>query len=239
VTTYRAEIGEDNLVGLKDNLDRILASKTTDQQYERFLSRFEKKPTVPGTLLNWVCRDDEDYLDLDDDRLDLNPAQSDGAPEPNESESRVAEFMALRQLDAGSRPEVQWHPLSRLPLIAQLIDEGVKDANTQHDLLLQGEKKPYLFDDETIDRIILVYLETLDFVEIYQEQLDRWKKEKLTKKQDAELVRLVEQCRYLKVLAMAILAMADQIAAATIDKIIGMDEAELALKVLLGEIPLT
>jgi len=31
--------------------------------------------------------------------------------------------------------------------------------------------------------------------------------------------------------------MVDRIAAATIDQIIGMDEAELGLKVLLGEIP--
>lgn len=83
----------------------------------------------------------------------------------------------------------------------------------------------------------MAHLETLDFVEIYIEQLERWQKEKPTKKQQVEIARLLEQSQYLKRLTTAVLSLADSIAAATIDQIIGMDEAELGLKVLLGEIP--
>ncbi len=48
VTTFRADIGKENLAGMKDNLNRILDSRTTEEQYERFLTKFEKSPTVPG-----------------------------------------------------------------------------------------------------------------------------------------------------------------------------------------------
>jgi hypothetical protein len=238
VTTFRADIGKENLAGLKDNLDRILDSETTEEQYEGFLTKFEKSPTVVGELVTWVCQDDEDYLDLIDDRLDLNPTEPDSDLESEFTGSRVEAIRALRKEKLGSQPEIQWHPISRLPLIAQLIDGNVNDVKEQHDLLVEGQDKPYLFDDDTIDRIILVHLEALDLVEIYIEQQVRRQKEKLTKKQQAEVARLLDQSQYLKRLATSALDMADRIAAATIDQIIGMDEAELGLKVLLGEIPM-
>lgn len=237
VTTFSADIGKENLAGMKDNLDRILDSETTDEQYERFLAKFKKRPTVAGELVTWVCQDDEDYLDLIEDRLDLSPSAPDSDFEYESTGSRVEAIRALRKEKLGSQPEIQWHPISRLPLIAQLIDGNVEDMKSQHDLLVEGQDKPYLFDDDTIDRVILVHLEALDLVEIYIEQQVRWQKEKLTKKQQAEVARLLEQGQYLKRLATAALDMADRIAAATIDQIIGMDEAELGLKFLLGEIP--
>ncbi len=237
VTAFRADIGKENLAGLKDNLDRILDSETTDEQYEQFLAKFKRKPTVPGLLMNWVCQDDEDYLDLIDDRLDLSPGGPDSDLVPEFTGSRVEAIRALRKEKLGPQPEIQWHPISRLPLIAQLIDGNVEDVKSQHDLLVKGLDKPYLFDDDTIDQVILVNLEALDLVDICIEQQCRWQKEKLTKKQQAEVAQLQEQSQYLKRLANAALDMADRIADATIDQIIGMDEAELGLKVLLGEIP--
>lgn len=82
VSAFRADIGEENLVGLKDNLKRILDSETTEEQYERFLTRFEKRPTVPGVLVNWVCRGADEYLDLTEDRFDLNPGEPHSGSSP-------------------------------------------------------------------------------------------------------------------------------------------------------------
>jgi hypothetical protein len=166
----------------------------------------------------------------------LNPGEPHSGSSPEFTGSRVEYLSSRRKEKLGPLPEIQWHPVSRLPLISQVIDNNVMTVKSQHDLLVEGQDKPYLFDDETIDRIIIAELETLEFVEIYTEQLGRWQKEKLTKKQQAEVARLLEQSQYLKRLATAILSMADSIAAATIDQIIALDEAELALKVLLGEI---
>jgi hypothetical protein len=73
-TAFRSKIGRDSLAALKANLARIRHSRTTDAQYRKAVSSFERNPDPPGTLLNWVCGDDAGYLDLTADRLDLNPA---------------------------------------------------------------------------------------------------------------------------------------------------------------------
>lgn len=75
-TAFRSEIGEENLAGLKTNLPRIQRSTTTDMQYRKAVAQFERNPDPAGTLLDWVCRDNIEYLDLTKDRLDLNPVQA-------------------------------------------------------------------------------------------------------------------------------------------------------------------
>ena len=75
VTAFRSEIGRGNLAGLRTNLRQIRGSTTTDAQYQRALARFRKHPDPPGQVLNWVCRDNVDYLDLTQDRLEMNPAR--------------------------------------------------------------------------------------------------------------------------------------------------------------------
>jgi hypothetical protein len=132
--------------------------------------------------------------------------------------------------------EIIWQPLSRLPLIAHIIDESVIDAENQQKLLIEGREKPHVFDDALVDRIKYLYIEKLQFIDIYFAQIERWKKETLTTDEDFELARLAKQCERLKPLVNSILALAEEIGTQTIDKILGMDDAELALKVLLGEI---
>jgi hypothetical protein len=72
-TAFRSEIGEENLAGLKTNLPRIQRSVTTDAQYRKAVSDFQRNPEPPGVMLHWVCRDNAEYLDLTRDRLDLTP----------------------------------------------------------------------------------------------------------------------------------------------------------------------
>jgi hypothetical protein len=73
-TAFKAEVGEYDLGGILPFLDRIMASKTTDRQYEKAVASFTKNPEPPGTMLNWVCRDKAEYLDLTGDTFVLNPA---------------------------------------------------------------------------------------------------------------------------------------------------------------------
>ncbi|MFK7979152.1 MAG: hypothetical protein AB8G86_04165 [Saprospiraceae bacterium] len=75
VSTYKADIGQENLAGLRDNFPKIQAATTTDEQYNKGLHHFHKAPDTEGKLLNWVCRDTMDFLDLSkaENRLDLNP----------------------------------------------------------------------------------------------------------------------------------------------------------------------
>lgn len=72
-TAFRSDMGQENLVGLKTNLPHIQNARTTDVQYREVLSIFERNPQPAGPLLKWVCRDHVEYLDLTENRLDLNP----------------------------------------------------------------------------------------------------------------------------------------------------------------------
>jgi hypothetical protein len=74
VTTFRAEIGQDNLAGITANLARLQRSTTTETQYRNAVAAFEKHPEPAGVMLHWVCHDHIEYLDLTRDRLELTPA---------------------------------------------------------------------------------------------------------------------------------------------------------------------
>ena len=73
-TAFRTEIGQETLTYLKSNFSRIMNSKTTERQYRQALTNFSSNPHPKGIMLNWVCRDQIEYLDLTKDRMALTPA---------------------------------------------------------------------------------------------------------------------------------------------------------------------
>jgi hypothetical protein len=77
VTAFSANRGHGShtdMAGLKRNLPRILRAEPTDGHYQEALARFRANPQPPGKLLNWVCQDNIQYLDLTTDRLEMTPA---------------------------------------------------------------------------------------------------------------------------------------------------------------------
>lgn len=75
LTAFRSEINENCLWGLKDNFSRIEQSSTTEEEYLQTLSSFKENPYPKGDMLNWVCNDDIEYIDLFKYRFDLNPSK--------------------------------------------------------------------------------------------------------------------------------------------------------------------
>jgi hypothetical protein len=73
MTAFRTEIGQGTLTGLIANMARIQGSTTTEHQYQQALAQFRRHPSPPGQVLEWVCHDNPDYLDLTQDRLEMNP----------------------------------------------------------------------------------------------------------------------------------------------------------------------
>ena len=73
-TIFRSECGQADLAGLQIHLPRIQRSATTDVQYQQAVSFFQKNPGPPGVLLEWVCRDRLEYLDITGDCLELTPS---------------------------------------------------------------------------------------------------------------------------------------------------------------------
>ena len=72
-TAFRADIGEDNLSQLKANWGRIQRSTTSEADYEKAVRQFRILRNPPGQVLEWVCRDNLDYLDLTRDRMEMKP----------------------------------------------------------------------------------------------------------------------------------------------------------------------
>lgn len=73
VQVFGSDVGEDSLIWLQAFLPRLLASRTTAEQYRRAVAAFSRNPQPPGQVLRWICGDDPNYLDLSGDRVELKP----------------------------------------------------------------------------------------------------------------------------------------------------------------------
>lgn len=131
------------------------------------------------------------------------------------------------------KPEPNWQPISHLPLIASMIDEQQNDAQGQYDHLLQAKSKPYVLDDDTVERVIQVYTEQLELMPIYPKQLEKWKKEnQLSSSQQREIQRSHKQVRKWEQTVIAILSLANKLKEGTIEKVLSKDDFEVGLEVL-------
>ncbi len=73
VTTFRSQLEFSDLAGLRTNQEQFSDESCSSEQYERAVKSFTKKPDPPGQVMQWVCRNDWDYLDLAKYPLELTP----------------------------------------------------------------------------------------------------------------------------------------------------------------------
>ena len=74
VISFRSHLEEPDLAGLRTNQENFNKVTCLPEQYEKACQAFAKNPQPPGQILEWVCRDDLDYLDLTHHRLELDPS---------------------------------------------------------------------------------------------------------------------------------------------------------------------
>jgi len=123
-----------------------------------------------------------------------------------------------------------------LPTIATHIDGMLESAREQYQTLLPAKAKPHVLDDYTVNRVKKVTTSQQKDLWLFDEQLTRWKSGKLTGEQRTEVERLVGQMKKLREQITVILALADDLAKGTIEKIMGKSDAELGLEFLLGQL---
>jgi len=92
-----------------------------------------------------------------------------------------------------SPEHVNWQPISRMPLVASMIDGALSDTADHLQTLTKARAQPHVLDDATIDRVERVHREQLQFVDIYAEQLRRWRDQGPSAAQREELDRLEER----------------------------------------------
>jgi len=128
-----------------------------------------------------------------------------------------------------------WHPITALPTIARLIDGQLEAAEDQVRLLRQAG--PGSLDDATVERVVRVFTEEMEFLDLYDEQLARWQREPLSPAQRTEIERLASQVARNREVASSILELAEELRAITINAILAKSDLELGLEVLMGGWP--
>ena len=129
----------------------------------------------------------------------------------------------------------QWHPISALPMIGQALDGMLESAEEVLQSLEQARPRPHVLDDYTIGRVREAHGTQLNDLWWYTEQLARWHRASPTPTQAQELERLTQQLTALRRALTASLALAEQLQAGTIEKVLAKDDVELALEFLLGK----
>ena len=79
-----------------------------------------------------------------------------------------------------------------------------------------------------------MHTEQMEFVDIYTQQIGRWRTEKPSASQARELDRMEKQNQQLRGITADVLAMASQLRKGTIERILGVSDLELGLQYLLG-----
>ena len=132
------------------------------------------------------------------------------------------------------RGEPNWQPISMLAVIAGLTDEGLRDAREQYATLLEVRPKPYVLDDATIARLKRVTAESVEWCDVYEQQLQRWRAGPLTAAQAREVDRLLQATREARTVHTQILELADELAQGTIERQLAKSDSELGLEYVLG-----
>lgn len=129
-----------------------------------------------------------------------------------------------------------WQPLSMMPTIASIIDGEVDNFEDLYKNLGEARKKPHVMDDVLMDQAINNHRKYLEGAWVYDEQIARWKKEKLTDKQYREIQRLAGQMIKYRKMCEDIIAVSEEIKKGTINRILEMSDEEVAIAVLTGKL---
>jgi hypothetical protein len=132
----------------------------------------------------------------------------------------------------------QWKPVSMMPMIAAVLDGEVENFEDLYKTLCEARKRPHVMDDMTMDRAINNHREYLEEAWVYDEQIDRWRKEELTDGQRREIERLTGQMVKYRKLCEGIIAVSEEIRKGTINRILEMSDEEVAMAVLTGKLKL-
>jgi len=129
--------------------------------------------------------------------------------------------------------QVNWQPISQMPLIASMITASLNDTSEHLGTLTKAKDRPHLLDDATIDRVEQVHTEQMQYIDIYTRQIARWRTAKPSAGQAKELDRMEKQNQQLRDVTTDVLALAGELRKGTIDRILGMSDLELGLQTLL------
>lgn len=130
-----------------------------------------------------------------------------------------------------------WRPISDLSLVEKGLNGTLKSSEEQYALLLKAREQ-IILDEHSIKRIIRLFNERAEYIKFYAEQVKRWEAiSNITSSDQAKLSEFNDKIKRTKELNDNVLNLAKELENLTIDKIVSMDDVELAVNTLSGAIP--
>lgn len=126
-----------------------------------------------------------------------------------------------------SNRQENWYPIEKLSMFETMIAGEIEDTEDNYKTFMQAREKPHVLDDSIIDRAIRLYTERLEYIDHEERQ-----KGSLTPKQQGGVDALSFRTRYNRDITEKLLVLVKELREGTIDRILEMDDNELALHVL-------
>jgi hypothetical protein len=131
-----------------------------------------------------------------------------------------------------------WQPISFLPELAEMVDGMLEGAEEVYQSLEQARQRPHVLDDYTVGRVREVHTTQRNDLWLYEEQLSRWQEADPTPAESTEIKRLQGQLDRLRSVLTSCLDLTDELKEATIEKVLGKSDVEVAMDVLSGKLKL-
>ncbi|WP_175948660.1 hypothetical protein [Burkholderia pyrrocinia] len=131
-----------------------------------------------------------------------------------------------------------WRPVSYLLIVFDLFGGQLEEAQALHGKLESSRARPHVLDDAMLARTRQVYSEQRELLPVQREQFKRWQSDVSTPEQRDMLAHLTTRADQLSSLQDQILALVDELSQGSINRIMGMSDADLAAAVLSGRLNL-
>lgn len=131
-----------------------------------------------------------------------------------------------------------WHPISKLEFFVDHTRGWLADSRESLATYEEARDKPHVLRDADVARIKKVFTEQDESLTLFEEQAAKWRQlPDLSPSRRAKLQLLDDQLAELRALRLQVLALADELATGTIDKVMAMSDEEVGLAALLGHLP--
>jgi len=131
--------------------------------------------------------------------------------------------------------QANWYSLDMLPFYLELSRGQLESAQEQQSNLERCQDRPGVLDDHVVSRIIRATTVQNENNWVFVEQCKKWRQQQPTVQQLADIEQVENNVQNLTQTNQAILGLAKQCKAHTIDRILEKDDAELALDFLMGK----
>ena len=131
--------------------------------------------------------------------------------------------------------ERNYYPLSFIPAFSGQVAELVEILEAQLKAFSPAKNKPHVLDDQIINRASSAFKANAEYIQLYQEQTDKWMREAQTETHRQALSLLNDKLSKARKLNVELVALVEELGQGTIDKVLAKDDLEFALDFLSGK----